>query len=303
MKDYIIRATAGNGSVRIFAANTKNLTEKARVLHNTTPVATAALGRTLTAATMMGAALKNDTDILTIDMRGNGPLGGIIAVANNKAQVKGYTFNPQIEMMKNAKGKLDVAGALGIGVLTVTQDMGLKEPVSGQVELITSEIAEDITYYFATSEQTPSSVALGVLVDVDYSVKQAGGYIIQLMPFAEEETIAHLETVLPTLPPMTTMLDEGKTIEEILEIIFAGQGLEILDTIHPEFSCNCSREKTEKALLSVGAKELRAILEEDKGANLHCNFCNTDYVFTETDIIQLVTDCYRLDSNFGGVSC
>ena len=274
--------------MRIFAANTKSLVEKARSLHNSTPVATAALGRTLTAAAMMGAMLKNDTDILTIDTRGNGPLGGIIAVANSKAQVKGYVFNPHVEMMKNAKGKLDVAAAVGIGVLTITQDMGLKEPVSGQVELISSEIAEDITYYFATSEQTPSSVALGVLVDVDYSVKQAGGYIIQLMPFAEEEVITHLEAVLPTLPPMTAMLDDGKTVEEILEMIFEGQGLTILETMYPEFACNCSREKTEKALLSVGAKELRAILEEDKGANLHCNFCNTDYAFSEQDIMELV---------------
>ena len=288
MKDYILRATAGNGSVRIFAGNTKNLVEKARALHNATPVATAAIGRTITAAAMMGATLKNDADILTIDIRGSGPLGGIIAVANNKSQVKGYAFNPHIEMKKNAKGKLDVASAVGIGVLTVTQDMGLKEPVSGQVELVSSEIAEDITYYFAVSEQTPSSVVLGVLVDVDTSVKQAGGYIIQLMPFAEEELIVHLEKVLPTLPPMTTMLDEGKTIEDILELIFESHDLKILDTIYPEFSCNCSREKTQKALLSVGAAELKAILEEDKGANLHCNFCNTNYEFNEEDIIELV---------------
>jgi len=274
--------------VRIFASNTKNLVNKAQTLHKTTPVATAALGRTLTAAAMMGATLKNDSDVLTLDIRGSGPLGGIIAVTDNKSRVKGYVFNPQIEMMKNTHGKLDVGGAVGIGVLTVTQDMGLKEPVSGQVELISSEIAEDITYYFATSEQTPSSVALGVLVDVDYSVKQAGGYIIQLMPFAEEGMISHLENVLPTLPPMTTLLEDGKTVENILKMIFAGHGLTILETIYPEFYCNCSREKTKKALISVGPDELHAILKEDGGANLHCSFCNADYFFGEEDIKALL---------------
>ena len=286
MKDYILRAIAANGSVRIFAANTQNLVNEAQQRHSTTPVATAALGRTLTAAAMMGATLKNDTDILTLDFRGSGKIGGIVAVADNKSRVKGYVFNPHIELAKNAKGKLDVGGAIGIGVLTVTKDMGLKEPVSGQVELISGEIAEDITYYFAVSEQTPSSVALGVLVDVDYSVKQAGGYIIQLMPFASEEVITHLEKVLPTMPPVTTLLDEGKTIEDILNMIF--DDLEILETIYPEFHCNCSREKTKKALESVGREELEAILQEDNGATLHCNFCNEDYTFTEDDIKELL---------------
>jgi len=286
MKDYILRAIAANGSVRIFAANTQNLVNEAQQRHSTTPVATAALGRTLTAAAMMGATLKNDTDILTLDFRGSGKIGGIVAACDNKSRVKGYVFNPHIELAKNAKGKLDVGGAIGIGVLTVTKDMGLKEPVSGQVELISGEIAEDITYYFAVSEQTPSSVALGVLVDVDYSVKQAGGYIIQLMPFASEEVITHLEKVLPTIPPVTTLLDEDKTIEDILNMIF--DDLEILETIYPEFHCNCSREKTKKALESVGREELQAILQEDNGATLHCNFCNEDYTFTEDDIKELL---------------
>jgi len=286
MQDYILRATAGNGSVRIFAANSKILVNEARRLHQTTPVATAALGRTLTAAAMMGATLKNDTDILTIDIRGSGPIGGIVAVADSKSRVKGYVFNPNVDLPKNAKGKLDVAGAVGIGVLTVTKDMGLKEPVSGQVELISSEIAEDITYYFAVSEQTPSSVALGVLVDVDYSVKQAGGYFIQLMPFASEEVITHLETVLPTFPAVTTLLDDGKTMEDILNMIF--DDVEILETIYPEFACNCSREKTEKALISLGPDELQLILEQDKQANLHCHFCNTVYNFNEEEVKNLL---------------
>jgi len=286
MQDCILRGTAGNGSVRIFAANARNLVNEASRLHRTTPVATAALGRTLTAAAMMGATLKNDMDILTVDIRGSGPIGGIVAVANSKSQVKGYVFNPNVDLPKNAKGKLDVAGAVGIGVLTVTKDMGLKEPVSGQVELISSEIAEDITYYFAVSEQTPSSVALGVLVDVDYSVKQAGGYIIQLMPFASEEIITHLENVLPTFPAVTTLLDSGKTMEDILGMIF--DDVEVLEKIHPEFACNCSREKTKKALISLGVDELQLILEQDKCAKLHCHFCNTSYAFGETEIRSLI---------------
>ena len=288
MQDYILRATAGNGSVRIFAANTKNLVSEAAKLQKTTPVATAALGRTLTAAAMMGATLKNDTDILTIDIRGAGPLGGVVAVADNKSRVKGYVLNPDATVPNKAEGKLDVGAAVGLGVLTVTKDMGLKEPVSGQVELVSGEIAEDITYYFAVSEQTPSSVALGVLVDVDHSVKQAGGYIIQLMPDAKEEMIAHLESYLPTLPTVTQLLDSGKSIEDILQMIFEDFDLQILETIHPEYYCNCSREKTERALISLGKDELLKILEEDKGANLHCNFCNTNYAFDEKDIREIV---------------
>ena len=279
MQDYILRATAGNGSVRIFAANTKNLVSEAQKRHQTTAVASAALGRTLTAAAMMGATLKNDTDILTLDIRGSGPIGGIIAVADSRSRVKGYAFNPHISLPKNAKGKLDVGGAVGIGVLTITKDMGLKEPVSGQVELVSGEIAEDITYYFAVSEQTPSSVALGVLVDVDHSIKQAGGYIIQLMPFASEEMISHLENILPTFPAVTTLLESGSSIEDILNMIFANHDLVIHETIYPEFYCSCNREKTKKALFSVDPDELQQIFEQDGGANIHCHFCNTDYFF------------------------
>jgi len=289
MQDYIVRATAGGGSVRIFAANTKKLASEAQKLHKTTPVATAALGRLLTAAAMMGATLKNETDILTLDIRCGGPLGGMVVVADHKSRVKGYVLNPHIELMKNAAGKLDVGGALGLGVLTVTRDMGLKEPVSGQVELVTGEIAEDITYYFATSEQTPSSVALGVLVDVDYSVKQSGGYMIQLMPDAKEEIIAHLEEILPTFPPVSSLLEDGKTVEDILQMMFGNHDLEVLEKIYPAFSCNCSREKTKKALISIGLDELEQILAEDKGATLHCHFCNTDYTFGEGDLQELVS--------------
>jgi len=290
MQDNIIRATAGNGTVRVFAASTKNLANRAAELHRSMPVATVALGRTLTAAAIMGATLKNDTDILSIDIRGSGPLGGIIAVADNKSRVKGYTINPLTDIPRKPNGKTDVSGAIGIGVLTITKDMGLKEPVSGQVELVSGEIAEDITYYFDVSEQIPSGVALGVLVDVDYSVRQAGGLIVQLMPGASEEMISHIENTWPTLPPVTTMLDEGKTTEDMLHALFPSHDLQVLETIYPEFYCSCSREKTGVALKSVGFKELRTILEEDKGANLHCHFCNSNYEFTEDDVRRMLAE-------------
>jgi len=289
MQDYMIRATAENESVRIFAATTKKLVESARTRHKTTPVATAALGRLLTAASMMGATLKNDLDIVTLAIRGDGPIGGIVAVTDSKSRVKGYAFNPQIEHMKNALGKLDVARAVGSGTLIVTKDLGLKEPVSGQVALVSGEIAEDITYYYVASEQVPSSVALGVLVDRDHSVRQAGGFIIQLMPNAGEGVIAYLEEQLPKLPSVTTMLENGMSPEDILGMVFKDRGLVIYDRIFPEFFCNCSVEKTRKVLLSVGLDELEIILEEDKGANIHCHFCSTDYYFDENIIREMIS--------------
>ena len=289
MKDYIIRAAAGNGSVRIFAAATRNLVEKARTLHKTTPVATAALGRLLTAAAMLGATLKNDTDILTMTIKGEGPIGGIVATTDDKSRVKGYVYEPRVALEKNKLGKLDVSGAIGAGSLTIVKDIGLKEPVSGQIELVSGEIAEDITYYFAVSEQLPSSVALGVLVDRDYSVKQAGGYIIQLIPGADEDIIAHLEEKLPKLPSVTTMLEEGKSPEDIAMIIFEDFDLDIYEKIYPEFYCNCSAERTRKVLLSIGLEELKLILDEDKGANIHCHFCNKDYYFNENDLNEMIS--------------
>lgn len=289
MQDYILRATAGNGSVRVFIATTTNLVNMSQTLHKTTPVATAALGRLLTAAAIMGATLKNDSDIITLTIGGAGPIGGVVATTDNKSRVKGYVHNPNIELLKNKHGKLDVNRAIGAGMLTVVKDLGLKEPVSGQIALVSGEIAEDLTYYFATSEQTPSSVALGVLVDRDYTVKQAGGYIIQLMPDAQEEVIVHLEETLPKLPPITTMLEEGKTPEDILSAIFGDIDTEVYDKIYPEFYCSCSVEKTKKSLLSVGLEELKLILKEDKGANIHCHFCNKDYYFNEESIEALIS--------------
>jgi len=288
MQDYIIRATVGNGSVRVFVASTKNLVDKARALHQTTPVATAALGRLLTAASIMGATLKNGSDIITLMVKGDGPLGGIVATTDNKSRVKGYVFEPHVDIPSKRPGKLDVGGAVGAGILAVSKDLGLKEPVSGQVALVSGEIAEDITYYFAVSEQIPSSVALGVLVDRDYSVKQAGGYIIQIMPGAEEAMITHMEEKLPQMPSVTTMLEAGKSPEDILDRLFEGHDVVVHDKIYPEYFCNCSLERTSKVLLNVGLEELNLILEEDKGANIHCHFCNTNYYFDEDAIQEMI---------------
>lgn len=293
-QDYIMRAMAGNGSVRIFGATTRNLVAKAQSLHHTTPVATAALGRLLTAAAMMGATLKNDSDILTISIKSDGPLGGVVATTDNQSRVKGYVNNSQVELMTNAQGKFDIGGAVGAGHLMIIKDLGLKEPVSGQVELVSGEIAEDITYYFAASEQTPSSVALGVLIDTDLSVKQAGGYIIQLMPDASEAVITHLEKILPTTPAITSLLESGKTLEDIIKMLFEGFDVEFYDEekIYPEFLCNCSTEKTRRALINIGVDELKIILEEDKGANIHCHFCNKDYKFSEEDIQAILQNTH-----------
>jgi len=288
MEDYIIRATAGDGSVRVFVATTKEMVNQAFEIHKTSPVVTAAFGRLLTGTAMMGCMLKNDTDIITITAKGDGPLGGMVVTTDNNSNVKGYVNNPIVDIPLKENGKLNVSEAVGFGTMTITKDLGLKEPVSGQIPIVSGEIAEDLTYYFAKSEQTPSSVALGVLVDKDYTVKQAGGFIIQLMPDADEEIISHLEQRLTTLPAMTTMLEEGNDPESILKILFGENEVKIYEKLPVKYSCNCSREKTQKALVSVGVAELKSILEEDKGANIHCHFCNSDYYFDENDIKKLI---------------
>ena len=287
MQDYIIRGTAIDGAIRFFAATTKNLVDTAKNLHGTSPVATAALGRTLTAASMMGAMLKNDTDLITLNIKGDGPLGGVVVTVDNSSCVKGYVLNPTVNIPLKSVGKLDVGGAIGSGTLTVIKDLGLKEPVSGQISLISGEVAEDITYYFAVSEQTPSAVVLGVLVDRDYTVKQAGGLILQVMPGTKDDVITYLESNIRSLPAISTLLDEGSP-EDIIETVFAGYDVVIHDRIYPKYQCNCSREKTRLALQSVGKEELIAILEEDKGANLHCHFCNKDYYFDDADLKILI---------------
>ena len=256
MKDYIVRATAANGQVRAFAAITRETVEEARQHHGTSPVATAALGRLLTAGTMMGSMMKNETDMLTLQVRGDGPIGGITVTADSKGDVKGYVENPDV-MLPPKNGKLDVGGAVGIGLLQVIKDMGLKEPYSGQTILVSSEIAEDLTYYFANSEQVPSSVGLGVLMEKDNTVKTAGGFIIQMMPFAEDATISQIEENLKLVTSVTELLDKGYTPEQLLEELLGNVGLEITDTMPTRFYCNCSKERVEQAVASVGKKDIQ----------------------------------------------
>lgn len=288
MEDYIIRMSAGNGSVRAFFAYTKNTVGQAQKLHSLSPVATAALGRLLTGAAIMGAMLKNDQDILTITAKGDGPLKGIVVTADNKVNVKGYVYEPIVDLPLKPSGKLDVGGAIGQGVLTVIKDMGLKEPMSGQVPLVSGEIADDLTYYFAKSEQIPSSVALGVLVDTDYSCKEAGGFIIQLMPDTPEEVISAIEKKLPYLEPVTTLLDKGNSPEDIMKMILGDLDIIFYEKTPVNFKCDCDRTRVEKALISVGKEELKDMLENDKNANLRCHFCNKEYDFTENDLKELL---------------
>lgn len=273
--------------MRAFAATTKNLVEAARVHHNTSPVATAALGRTLTAGAIMGSMMKNDTDMLTLQIRGDGPIEGITVTADSHANVKGYVGNPDV-MLPPKNGKLDVGGAVGIGLLQVIKDMGLKEPYVGQTILVSSEIAEDLTYYFASSEQVPSSVGLGVLMNKDNTVRCAGGFIIQLMPFATEETISQLEENLKEVTSVTDFLDKGYTPEQMLEKLIGHLNLEITDTIPTQFYCNCSKKRVEQAVASIGKKDIQEMIDEGKDIEVKCHFCNTAYNYTVEDLKNIL---------------
>lgn len=288
MSDYIIRATAGNAQIRAFVATTKEMVEAAREAHNTSPVITAGLGRLLTAGSIMGAMLKGDKDILTLQIKGDGPVKGLIVTADSKGNVKGYAKEPQVMLPANAIGKLDVAGAVGKGFLYVSKDLGLKEPYVGQTALQTGEIAEDLTYYFVTSEQTPSSVGLGVLMNHNNTVRQAGGFVIQLMPFAEEEVIEQLEHNLSEITSVTALFEEGNSPEDILNIIMKGLQPEIMEKIPIRFHCNCDKRRVEQALISIGKKELAEILEEGKDIELNCHFCNTNYTFTIAELQKIM---------------
>lgn len=288
MKDYVVRAVAAGGEVRAFACTTKNLVEEARLHHDSMPVATAALGRLLSAGSMMGLMMKGENDRLTLQIKGDGPIGGLIVTADSKARVKGYVYNPDVELPLKLEGKLDVGAAVGSGVLTVIRDMGLKEPYVGRTNLITGEIAEDLTYYFASSEQVPSVVALGVLVDRDYSVKRAGGFIIQLMPGASDETIDAIEKKLPMVTSVTGMLDEDMTPEEILTFILQDLNVEITDKTETSFYCDCNKERVEQVLISIGEKELTSLYEEDKPVEVCCQFCGKKYEFSTEEIGNLL---------------
>ncbi len=291
--DYIVRATAAQGQIRAFASTTKETVEKARSLHQTSPVATAALGRLLTAGGMMGVMMKGDKDILTLQIRGDGPIGKITVTADAMANVKGYVNNPEVLIHAKPNGKLDVSGAIGRGMLQVIKDLGMKEPYSGQCELQTGEIAEDLTYYFATSEQVPSSVGLGVLLDRDNTVKQAGGFIIQLMPFTQDEVIDRLEKRLAGVSSVTAMLEEGKTPEDMLAYLLGDLGLEITDTIPTGFHCGCSKERVEKAIISIGKKDIREMIADGKPAEVNCQFCNTTYTFSVDELKELMKKATR----------
>ena len=291
MNDYIIRATAANDQIRAFAAVTTEMVETAREHHNTSPVATAALGRLLTAGAMMGSMMKGEKDVLTLQIKAGGPLQGITVTADSQGNIKGYVGNPDVCIPANSKGKLDVAGAVGPGFLTVIKDMGLKEPYSGQVMLQTCEIAEDLTYYFATSEQVPSAVGLGVLMNKNNTVRQAGGFIVQLMPFAEEEVISRLEQNVQKINSVTNLLEEGHTPESLLEKVLEGFDVQINEKMDTRFHCNCTRERVEKALISIGRKELNELIQEGKEVELNCHFCNTNYVFSVEELKEILRKC------------
>ena len=291
MSDMILRASAAGAQIRAFVADTRQLVQSAFEHHHTMPVASAALGRTLTAAAMMGATLKSEGDVLTIQITGDGPLGKVTVTADSHSMVKGFVSNPSLDIPPKPNGKLDVSGGIGNGTLTVIKDLGLKEPYVGTVPLQTGEIAEDITYYFVASEQVPSSVGLGVLVDKDYSIRRAGGFMIQLMPFAEEDTISRLEKNLSQIQSVTQLFEAGLTPEDILEKLLEGLEPKILDTITPEFTCDCSKEKVSRVLISLGDKELDSMIADGKTIEVHCDFCNQYYYYTIEELEELRNHC------------
>lgn len=288
MEDYIVRATAADGQVRAFAVTSRDMVETARARHNTSPVVTAALGRLLTAGAMMGVMMKGEKDLLTLQIRCSGPIKGLMVTADSKGHVKGFADVPQVILPPNKKGKLDVGGALDLGVLSVIKDLGMKEPYVGQTELKTGEIGDDLTWYFANSEQTPSSVGLGVLMEKNNTVKQAGGFILQLMPFASEEVITGLEKRLTGMQSVTDYLDRGFTPEQLLQELLGEFGMEILEYMDASFSCNCSKERVEKAIVSIGRKELNDMIREGKPIEVKCHFCNTPYEFTVEDLKNII---------------
>ena len=283
MEDYLINGMAYNNEVRFYAAYSKAIAEEARRIHDTTPVCTAALGRTLTAGAIMGAMLKNDTDLLTLRFNGDGPAKSVTVTADSKSNVKGIISNPHVELpVRESDNHLDVGRAIGHGTLSVIMDTGLKEPYVGQTEIVSGEIAEDITYYYATSEQIPTVTGLGVLVDTDWSVKHAGGFIIQLLPFASDETISAIEDAVREFRSVTEYLNEGETPEDIMDHLLKDVQIEERRTI--QYKCNCDRKRVTKALISLGHKELQSMIADAKPINLHCDFCGKDYEFSVEEL-------------------
>ncbi|TJY38550.1 Hsp33 family molecular chaperone HslO [Cohnella pontilimi] len=286
MKDELIRGTAWNAGIRVFAARTTNLVAELQRRHDTYPTATAALGRSATAGAMMGVMLK-DGARLTIQVKGDGPLGQIVIDSNSEAEVRGYVDHPHTHLPSNPQGKLDVAGAVGRnGYVNVIKDLGLKEPYRGSVPIISGELAEDFTYYFAESEQVPSAVGLGVLVDVDNSVLHAGGFIVQVMPGMPDDQLERLEQAVSGMPHITALLDRGETPESILRFL-VGDDLTIHERVEPIFRCKCSRERVANTLLTLGAEELRSLIDQDGKADVLCHFCNETYAFSAEDLEDL----------------
>lgn len=291
--DYIVRATAANHQIRAFAISSTNTIEEARQRHNTSPIATVALGRLMSAGAMMGTMMKGDDDIITIQIKGDGPIGGLTVTADAKANVKGYVNHPEVMLPLNSAGQLDVEKALGIGVLSVIKDIGLREPYVGDTILVTSDVTQDITYYFATSEQVPTSVGLSVIMSKDNTVKSAGGFIIQLLPDASEEIISALEKKIKEVKNVTTMLEHGYTPEQMLEELLGEFGLDILDKIPTQFYCNCSKERMSRALISIGRKELSSLIEEGRTIEVNCHFCGSHYNFDVEELKDLLHKAVR----------
>ena len=289
MPDVIIRGNSIDGAIRVFVAITTDLVNEAQKIHKTYPTATAALGRTLTVSAIMGAGLKNETDTTTIQFKGDGPLGSIVAVCDSQSRVRGYVVNPYADPERKENGKLDVGGAVGKGYLNVIRDLGMKEPYAGQVPIVTGEIAEDMTYYYATSEQIPTAIALGVLVNPDMSVKSAGGFMIQLMPEATEEMAERLEEIMKHIPPVTEIIDKGMSAEDILFTITEGFDMIMENkTVTPKYECKCTKERMEQALISIGREELEAIISEQGEAELTCQFCDNKYKFGKNELELLL---------------
>lgn len=284
MSDYILRATAADLKIRAFAIRSTELVEYARQRHNTSPAATAALGRLLSAGAMMGVMMKGENDVLTLQMKGDGPIEGLTVTADPHGNVKGYPGNPNVIIPVNYAGKLDVGAAIGYGELIVIKDLGMKEPYVSQTPLGTSEVAEDLTFYFAKSEQTPSSVALGVLMAPDNTVAQAGGFIIQVMPGIDEELVDQLEERIGAITSVTEMMEQGMGPKEILETILGDMDLQIIDEIGARFFCDCSKSKVSRALIAMGKTELQSILDEGEEIEVKCHFCNTAYTYSIPEI-------------------
>ncbi len=290
MGDYMIRATAADGQILAFAAVTSEMVEEARRRHHTSPVASAALGRTMTAAAMMGWQLKTNTDTLTIQVDGDGPLERIVAVANNQGEIKGYVHHPEVELPLNAKGKLDVGGAVGLGVMSIIHDIGMKEPYIGRTHLVSSEIAEDLAYYYTASEQIPSAVSLGVLVRKDQSIWTSGGFILQMMPGASDETAEALQEIVTDFMPVTEYLAMGHTPEELLDVLLSDFGYHILEKQEVRFHCDCDRDRVTRALLSVGREELESMIEEGEPIEMSCHYCGEKYIFQIDEIKKLLEE-------------